>query len=98
MNISGFAQDAVDRVNQMLYAEGQENPLEGQCGQKEKREQQRKPRTPAQQQADQQRAQASTGKNRVPSATRSEAARRAAETRKRCKGSSPGKTSPTTTT
>lgn len=83
MDISGFSSDALNAVSQMLYAE---NPLEGQCGQKAKREAAQKPRTPAQEAADQARAQARKGKDTMSSAVRSEAAKKAAETRSRCKG------------
>jgi hypothetical protein len=86
MNVPGFTIEARDLVNQMLYAEGQKNPLLGQCGQKKLRKQAQQPRTPAQEQADQARAQAMRGRTRQSSATRSEAATKAAETRKRCKG------------
>lgn len=94
MNIDGFTTEALDAVNTMLYAEGQQNPLEGQCGQKAKREAAAKPRTPAQEAADQLRSQQQRGKNVQSSATRSEAARKAAETRRRCKGggATPGTT------
>jgi hypothetical protein len=87
MNIPGFSKEALLSVNQLLYAEHQHNPYEGQCKQKELREKNKRPRTPAQEQADRQRAQSATGKDVVPSGIRSEAAKRAAETRKRCKGS-----------
>lgn len=83
MNIDGFSQEALDAINGMLYAE---NPLAGECGQKAKREAARKPRTPAQEQADQARAAARRGKNTMSSATRSEAAKKAAQTRAKCKG------------
>jgi hypothetical protein len=85
-NISGFTPEALEAVSFMLYAEGQPNPLAGECGQKKKREAARKPRTPAQQEADRARSQAQRGATRQSSATRSEAAKRAAETRKKCKG------------
>jgi hypothetical protein len=42
MNIPGFTLEAVDLVNELLYAEGQKNPLLGECGQKKKREAERK--------------------------------------------------------
>ena len=93
LNIDGFSESSLKVVSNLLYAEGQENPLEGQCGQKKKREAQNQPRTPAQEQADQQRAQANSGRDTVSSAVRSEAARKAAETRSRCKGGSPAPTS-----
>ena len=92
MNISGFSSEALGAVSTMLYAE---NPLEGQCGQKAKREAARQPRTPAQEQADQARAQARMGKDTMNSATRSEAAQKAAETRRRCKGGGSTTGSPT---
>jgi hypothetical protein len=97
MNISGFTTEALEAVENLLYAEGQRNPLEGQCGQKKLREQAKKPRTPAQEAADQARAQAQRGRSNVSSATRSEAAKKAAETRKKCKGGA-STTGPTTTT
>ncbi len=86
MNVPGFTNASLDLVNEMLYAEGQPNPLAGECKQKEKRKAAQQPRTPAQEQADQARAQAMRGRTRQSSATRSEAAKKAAETRKRCKG------------
>ena len=89
MNISGFTSEALDTVQQMLYAESQANPLEGECGQKAKRQSMKKPRTAAQRQADQNRSQANQGQDNIPSATRSEAAKKAAATRKKCKGAGP---------
>lgn len=83
--IDGFTPEALEAVASMLYAEGQVNPLAGECGQKAKREAAAKPRTPAQQAADQARSQQQRGKSKGSSATRSEAAKKAAETRKRCK-------------
>ena len=99
MNIHGFSPEALETVQQMLYAEGQENPYEGRCGQKKLRDQAKQPRTPAEKQADQIRAQSLRGKSKVSSAARSEAAKKAAVTRKRCKGggSSTGATTGTTT-
>jgi hypothetical protein len=93
-NIDGFSKTSIDLVNEMLYAEGQVNPYEGQCGQKKLREGNKKPRTPAEQQADRKRAQASQGASNVSGSVRSEAAKKAAITRKRCKGG--GNTSSTT--
>lgn len=100
MSIDGFSQEALDLVNQMLYAETWENPNEGKCGQKKLREQARTPRTPAQEQADQARAAARRGKDTMSSSTRSEAAKKAAETRRRCKGggSTTGTSTGSTTT
>ena len=100
MNIPGFTTEALAEVQQMLYAEGQDNPYEGKCGQRKLREQNKTQRTPNQQDADRQRALEARGHDRMSSATRSEAAKKAAETRARCKGTTPGKTStntPTTT-
>lgn len=81
-----FSQDALEAAWGMLYAEGQQNPLEGQCGQKDKRKRAQKPRTPAQQQADKARSQALTGQSRAGT-NRSEAAKKAAETRSKCRQS-----------
>ena len=66
------------------FAEGQENPHEGKCGQKKLREQNKQQRTPAQENADRQRSQQQGG--RAPGGNRSEAAKKAAETRAKCKG------------
>lgn len=101
MNIDGFSQEALDTVNEMLYAEGWENPLAGECGQKAKRKAAQKPRTPLQEEADKARAAARRGKNTMSSSTRSAAAKKAAQTRAKCKGggSTTGKpTSSTSTT
>ena len=77
MNIPGFTVDALQYAEDLL----------GKCNQKKLREQQQQPRTPAQEQGDQARSQALKGK---PAATqggaRTEAAKKAAETRKNCKG------------
>ncbi len=89
---ANFSQESLESVREMLYAEGQTNPLEGQCGQKAKREAAKKPRTPAQMQADQARSKQG-GSSKQSSSVRSEAAKKAAETRKRCKGTS-GPTAP----
>lgn len=75
------------------FAEGQENPYLGQCNQKKKRQQDKKTRTPAQQKADQKRAQ--SAKDNVDPSVRSEAAKKGAQTRARCKGKSSA--TPTTT-
>jgi hypothetical protein len=95
--IGGFTPEALEAVASMLYAEGQVNPLAGECGQKDKRKAEAKPRTPAQEAADRQRSQQQRGKSTQSSSVRSEAARKAAETRKRCKGggSTTGSTTPT---
>jgi hypothetical protein len=86
MDIAGFSQDSLDLVQQLLYREGQPNPLEGECGQKAKREAMKGSRTPAQQEADRARAAAGRGQNNVSSAVRSQAAQKAAKTRAQCKG------------
>jgi len=85
MNISGFSLEALDAVETLLYNEGQKNPYEGQCGQKKLREQNKQPRTPEQEQADQARSQALRGKS-AASGNRSESAKKAAQTRRQCKG------------
>jgi hypothetical protein len=85
VNISGFTKDSLDAVDALLYAEGQKNPYEGQCGQKKLREQNKQPRTPLQEQADQARSQALRGKS-AASGNRSESAKKAAQTRRQCKG------------
>ena len=89
LNIDGYSKSSLELVNSMLYAEGQVNPMAGECGQKQKREQSKQARTPAQQEADKTRAQTNQGRDNVPSGVRSEAAKKAAETRARCKGASP---------
>ena len=66
------------------FAEKPANPLLGQCNQKKLREQNKQQRTPAQEKADQKRTQAA--RNSIDSNTRSEAAKKGAETRARCKG------------
>ena len=86
MNIQGFTTEALQAVSAMLYAEGDPDPLKGQCDQKKKEEQNKQPRSPEQQEADRARAQANQGQDNVPSAVRSEAAKEAAKTRAKCKG------------
>ena len=81
--IGHFSEQSLTEVQDLLFAEW-ENPYSGKCGQKKLREQNKKPRTPAQEQADLARGQALRGKTR--GGDRSAAARKAAETRKRCKG------------
>jgi hypothetical protein len=85
MEIPGFTQEALSEVEHLLYAE-RPNPYEGKCGQKKLREQNKTQRTPAQQEADRTRADALRGKSQS-STNRSEAAKKAAETRRKCKGS-----------
>lgn len=78
-----FSQEALDAVEAMF---AETNPYEGQCGQKKLKEQNKTQRTPAQEQADQARSQALRGKDTMPSASRSAAAKKGAETRAKCKG------------
>ena len=89
MRVPGFTPESLDLANQLLFAEGQENPLEGQCNQKQKRKASRQQRTPAQQQADQDRATARRGQDEMSSSVRSEAAKKGAATRAKCGKSSP---------
>jgi hypothetical protein len=90
-----FSQESWEEVEGLLFAEGQKNPLQGECGQKAKREAAKQPRTPAQAEADRARSQALRGATQQSSAVRSEAAKRAAATRARCKGGG-ATTGPTT--
>jgi len=85
MNISGFTEEALAAVEELLYAE-YKNKYAGQCNQKQLREQNKSQRTPAQQAGDQARAAKLRGRSRMSGSTRSEAARKAAETRKQCTG------------
>lgn len=80
-----FNEDAINKVNE-LFQERVHSPDEGKCNQKELREQRKAQRTPEQQQAAEERGAKMRGRNTVSSAVRSEAAKRAAETRKRCRG------------
>jgi hypothetical protein len=83
MNVPGFTEEALAEVNDML--DFSINPYAGQCGQKKLREQNRTQRTPQQQAGDQARSQALRG--HTSTGNRSAAAKKAAETRKRCRGS-----------
>jgi hypothetical protein len=83
-----FSSDALLAVSNMLYREGQDRPLEGECNQAQKEKAKAEPRSPEEKKADVARAQASTGQDSVPAGVRSEAATKAAETRSKC----PGKT------
>lgn len=85
IKVDGFSKISLDLVNGLLFAEGQVNPLAGECNQREKRKTQAKPRTPAQEAADRARSQTQRGKSTQSSSVRSEAAKKAAETRSRCK-------------
>ena len=91
---ANLSEESLESVREMLYAEGQVDPLEGTCGQRKKREQNKTQRTPAQAQADKQRAQNQQGRDTISSGVRSQAAKKAAETRRRCKGVS-ASTTPT---
>lgn len=93
MNIPGFTNESLERVSDLLYAETQ-NQFEGQCDQKRKKKQatEQKQKTPEQEKSIEQRAAALRGKDNVDPAKRSEAAKKAAETRRRCRGISGGAT------
>lgn len=88
-----FSEEALAQVEAM-FAEGQKNPLEGECNQQEKRKAAKKPRSPEQAQADKARSQAAKGgANR---GNRSEAAKKAAQTRAKCKQGSRSVPTPAT--
>ena len=86
MKIPGFTEESLSLVNYLLYRDGQKRPLEGQCNQEQKEKAKAEPRSPEEKKADVARAQASTGKDEVPAATRSDAATKAAETKAKCSG------------
>ncbi len=90
-----FSQKSWEEVEGLLFAENQENKFLGKCNQKKLREAAKQPRTPAQAEADRARSQAARGATQQSSAVRSEAAQRAAETRKKCRGGG-ATTGPTT--
>ena len=79
-----FSDEALNAV-QELFRENKPNNLLGTCGQKKAREANKTQRTPEQLQADQSRSQALRGRS-AGGANRSEAAKKAAETRRQCKG------------
>ena len=83
MNVPGFTEESLAEVSDML--DFSVNPLLGKCGQAKLRAQNKKPRTGAQQTADKARSQKLTGRAST-GGNRSAAAKKAAETRKRCKG------------
>jgi hypothetical protein len=91
--IAGFSEESLNAVWDLLYAE---EDLEGTCDQKKRLKSVSKPRTPAQKEADKIRSQANRGKDQTSSTVRSNAAKKAAETRRRCKGL-PANPSPSTT-
>jgi len=80
-----FSEDSIQKVN-LMFEERVHSPDAGQCNQKQRREQRRAEQTPEQRQAAQERGARMRGRDNVSSAVRSEAAKKAAETRKRCKG------------
>ena len=77
------------------FAEAAAPDLTGQCDQKKKKEQRAEPRTGPEQAADRQRASEMRGKDPIPSGERQEAAKKAAETRKKCQKTSPSTTQAT---
>jgi hypothetical protein len=80
MEIPGFTIEALQYAEDLL----------GKCGQKKLREQNKGQRSAEQEAADQSRSQALKGKPAATQgASRSEAAKKAAETRRKCKGGSP---------
>ena len=83
--IGHFSDEAVAAAEELLFGEWR-NKFEGMCGQKQLREQNKTQRTAAQQAGDQARAAKLRGRSRMSGSTRSEAARKAAETRKQCSG------------
>lgn len=89
MKIPGFSSEALEAVSAMLYREGQTREFEGECNQAQKEKAKAEPRSPEEKKADVARAQASTGKDQVPAATRSDAAQKAAQTRAKCPGKNP---------
>jgi hypothetical protein len=83
MNVPGFTEEALSAVHELLFEESKDRRL-GVCGARSKDKVGQKPLTPAQEAA----ARARVGQpSPVPDAVRSEAGRKAAETRKRCKSS-----------
>lgn len=86
MNVSGFTEESLRTVHDLLFREGQDRPLEGQCNQEQKEKAKAEPRSTEEKKADQARAQASTGQDSVPAGVRTEAAKEAAKTRSKCSG------------
>lgn len=83
MNIPGFTEEALSAVHELLFGESIDKRL-GVCGARSKNKIGRKTLTPAQNAA----ARARVGKTTSESSgLRSEAAKRAAQTRKKCKSS-----------
>lgn len=77
-----FSKESLDEVWELLYAEGWENPLEGQCNQQRKRNKD-KLKPPAKPETDQLRAQK---QRKTPETAASDA--KSKENKKKCKNSS----------
>ena len=77
--IGHFSQEALSFAETLL----------GECDQKKKREARKGQRTAEQLQGDKDRSQALRGKDTIPSSARSEAAKKSAATRAKCKGTQP---------
>lgn len=71
-------------------------PLTGECNQEEKRKQRQQQRTPQEKKGDLERAKELQGKPVAPNTNREAAAKKAAETRKKCKTQGPGSKVPNT--
>ena len=80
MNVPGFTPESLQFVNELLYAEAPD-PRLGKCGVRTKDKEGTKQLTPAQQAAARDRVGQTTQET---TAARSEAGKRAAETRKKC--------------
>ena len=80
MNVPGFNTNALQFVNELLYEEAPD-PRLGKCGARSKDKEGTKQLTPAQQAAAQDRVGKTTSET---TAERSEAGKKAAETRKKC--------------
>ncbi len=76
-----FSENAMSEVANLLNLS---EDLKGECGQKEKKEQQSTDRTKEQRAGDQERAAEMTGRDTVPSGVREKAAEEAAKTREKC--------------
>jgi hypothetical protein len=83
MNVPGFTEEALSAVHELLFEESHDKRL-GVCGARSKDKIGQKQLTPAQDAAARARVGKSTSET---SAVRSEAAKRAAQTRKKCKSS-----------
>lgn len=81
-----FSEQSLTEVQSLLYREGQERPLSGECNQEQKEKAKAEPRSPEEKKADQERAAANTGQDSVPPGVRSEAAKQGAETKAKCPG------------